>query len=330
MHHPYKIREATKHDKKSVINLFNEVFSKQQRFNFQMDEKFWHWKYESSVYGKSIIHVIEHNNEIIGSGALWPWKFITRGELFHVYQSCDTVIHPAHQGKGLFSLFILNRIHLLKKKKSPFGYSFPNQNSLPGYLKFGWQYMVKLPWMLKILHPIRICLSLKDNKKSNPLPINTEDRVDLNSNSFTSDESVYFNKYLSTYREDGFFEWRYKQNPFFHYGQVLVELGRNKAGAIFSINQKGNNREMIVVDIFGVPKLTSMLFNQIQLIAKKYDVDFIVTLFNKFYQMDALWKKGYIKVRNKNMVLLPFDIRIEDRFTRYENWNPIAAMHDSI
>ena len=324
------IREATPDDKITVLDLLNRVFSVHQHFNWKRDEKFWHWKYESNIFGKTIVCVIENNNEIIGCDTLWPWKFTARGEVFKVYQPCDTVIHPAHQGRGFYSHLLINRINLLKKLKAPFAYNFPNQKSLPGNLKFGWQYLSKLPWMIKVLHPLGTFHSIKSKEKSNSLPLNPEDAIDSQSCKAIVDESVYLTKYISTYRQQGFFEWRYEQHPYFNYGQVIVEKGRRKAGAIFSINQKENSREMIVVDLLGNPTIKSRLFDQIQFKAKEYDVDFIVALHNKYYQMNALWKKGYIKVRKKNMVILPFDIRIEDRFTKYENWNPIASMHDSV
>jgi hypothetical protein len=326
----YIIREAKPDDKKFVLDLLNQIFSGQQRFDWFREDKFWKWKYESNVFGETIIHVIEHENKIVGSSALWPWKFSMRGEDFFSYQPCDTAIHFNHQGKGLFSLLNAYRIPLFKKQGVHFVFNFPNKKSLSGNLNYGWNYMKKLPWMLKILHPIGTLQSLTSKDKSTPIPLKPEDEINPQWCAEIADDLIYFNKYISTYREKGFFEWRYMQHPYFHYGQVVAEKGRKKATAIYSVNLKGKSRELIVVDILGNPAITDILFEEIHLKASKYNVDYIVALCNPQYQMNKLWKKGYIKLSNKNMVILPFDIRLEDKISKIENWNLIASMHDSV
>ena len=328
----YDIRFSTSKDKKQILCLLNQVFQNQQRFDWIRDEDFWSWKYESNVFGKPIIHVIEHNGKVVGSGTLWPWKFISRGEVFNVYQPCDTTIDLAYQGKGLFSLLNRHRLPIIGDMDVPFVFNFPNTNSLPGYLKFNWRYLAKMPWMLKVLNPIGTFRLLQSKEKSAPFEIAKEDIVDPSNCELVSEtnDQVYFSNLISTYREKGFFSWRYSKHPFFKYGQVIVEQGKKKTGAIFSIYNKGNSREMVVVDIFGNPNLTSLLFNQIQEKAKSYQVDYIACLYNRHFNMNVLWKKGYFKVKNKNMVVLPFDLRLENQLTNYRNWNMIAAMHDAI
>jgi GNAT superfamily N-acetyltransferase len=52
------------------------------------------------------------------------------------WQSCDTATHPDARGKGLFKTCLNSLREHLKEGEIFFGY--PNANSMPGFLKFGW------------------------------------------------------------------------------------------------------------------------------------------------------------------------------------------------
>jgi hypothetical protein len=54
-------------------------------------------------------------------------------------QSADTMTHPAHRNKGLFIILANLTFELCQIEGICLIYGFPNQNSLPGLLKLGWQ-----------------------------------------------------------------------------------------------------------------------------------------------------------------------------------------------
>ena len=330
MNSDINIRLATDDDKSQILKLLDTVFDEQQHFAWIRDERYYNWKYDSNVFGKTPLHIAEYNGEIVSSCALWPWNFISRGEIIKAYQPCDTTVHPGFQGKGIFSKINLNRISLAKEESIPLVFNFPNDNSLPGYLKLGWEYFLKLEWMVKPLKPFNLLFNLRDKSKANPQEIHQDHRLNTDDCYTIAAKYQSYDGLIKTYRDEGFFRWRYTDHPFFKYGMVIAEKSKKSAGAIFIVNAKNKIREMIVVDVFGSNQLTPELFRRLTETGKQYNVDYITTIYNIHYNMHTLWKQGFIKVRNKNMIVLPLDLALEPKLLDYANWSLIGAMHDSL
>lgn len=324
------IRTALPDDKFKILSLLNEVFEPQQYFAWKRDESYWKWKYDSNVFGTPIIQVVEHNNTIIASDTLWPWKFSCRGHILKVYQPCDTVVHKDYRGKDLFSRLVKSRIDKLKRENAPFAYNFPNNQSLKNNLNHGWHYLANITWLLRPLNMFGIISNAGRTDQTISVKIKEEHIADWDSCYSICDNRIFYYGFITTYHEKGFFEWRYKSHPFFDYGMATVEKGRNKACAIFSVNQKNKSRGMVVVDFLGDKSLSYVLFKKLIKIARIYNVDYLTTIYNPHFNMDSLWKQGFVKIRNKNMVVLPLDFSLENKMIKYSNWSIVGGMHDSL
>jgi hypothetical protein len=83
--------------------------------------------------GKSLISFAKVNDKIVAARALWRMydKFNC------VYQPCDTVTDKEYQGRGLFKG--LTNLAIQELPLSSLVFNFPNEKSLPGYLKLGWE-----------------------------------------------------------------------------------------------------------------------------------------------------------------------------------------------
>ncbi len=326
----HSIENLSSIDQEDFLKLLNDTFGKQQRYKWNRNEKYLQWKYLDSVFGKPIIHTLKKSEKLVSSSLLWPWQFICRGEVFKVYQPCDTVVHPSFQGQGLFSELNKFRIPDIKKRQIPFVYNFPNEKSVNGYIKFGWKYLEKMPWLIKVKNPIGLLAINSGKLRGNPVEIIETDKINSGECHIVNNTREKFFETISTNRIEGYFKWRFNDHPFFNYGQVIIEKGKKRTGAIFCVNQFGSYRELVVVDMFGDRTQVKELFKEIEKKAKRYKASYIISLQNPYYKMNKLYLNGYFKVRNKNMVLMPFDVRLEDKFTNYNNWNINAAMHDSI
>lgn len=326
----YSIRRADENDKDQILILLNRVFQKQQRFDWERDQLYWEWKYKNNIFGNPIINVAEIDGKIVGSSTLWPWRFTCKGKLFDIYQPCDTVVLQEYQGRGIFKKIYSNHLSYLDEMGVSFVFNFPNSNSLPGNLKMGWSYLGKIPWLVRPIKPFSAITSLKSNDKARPVNVASEHEIDPEICFSIEENQVSYDEIVRTYRPEGFYEWRYKSHPYFKYGMVITESGKEKAGAVFSINKKGSYKEMIVVDIFGNPELSFALFKEVVKAGKSYDVSFITAIFNPHFGMNKFWRLGFFKIRNKNMVVLPLDLNLENKLTDYANWSVIGGMHDSI
>lgn len=113
-------------EKKDFINLFNKVF------DLDYDLEWFRWKYEDNIYGPSYLVLAYQEDSLIGIRSFW--RNDLGGKL--AYQPCDTAVAQAARGRGVFSQ--MSKI-ALEEVGQVFIYNFPNENSLPGNLKLGWE-----------------------------------------------------------------------------------------------------------------------------------------------------------------------------------------------
>ena len=113
-----------KHD---FISLANAVFG-----TF-VTEDYFKAKFETDVYGPSLLTIAYVNGQPAGADVMW------RNDLRGVkaYQTVDTCVLEQYRGMGLFKAMTRWEQEFLGNKTLIYG--FPNANSYPGYVKMGWQ-----------------------------------------------------------------------------------------------------------------------------------------------------------------------------------------------
>jgi predicted N-acetyltransferase YhbS len=322
-----EIREYIEEDIPKIIKLNQEVFSSQEHFNIQRNEKWFKWKNLDSPFGKSLIVVAENeNSEIVGSRLFWPWEFQSRMTKLKAYQPADTVVHPDFRGKGLFYKMTKKALELSKKENTDVIFNFPNKNSLPGYLNLGWSYVNKLEWFVKVKNPFYF---FNKNKKAKNLK-------DLNNFNLTLQkigrikEKISYDEKLKTKKTEDFLKWRYLENPNYKYGLITVSEKRKTLNAIFSINEMGNYRELFIVDIIGNFNLINNLVKEINYVSNEFKVSIIYILKNYKFDKKSFYQRGYIKLKNKNLVTLPLNLCLENKVKDYKNWEIFGGLHDAL
>lgn len=242
------------------------------------------------------------------------------------YQPADTVVDPNYQGKGLFNRMTKKALEVAEEKKGAFIFNFPNQNSLPGYLNLGWNYVSKLNWYVKIKNPRYF---LNQNKKAENLS-NLKNYKIIEEKIKDIKFKDNFDGYIKAIKSFDFVKWRYLEHPFFDYGMVSYESSRKKVWSVFSINNVGNYREMFVVDIIGDYRLIKGLLKNVNTVAKEFNVSVIYILKNPYFNDLQMFKNGYIKLKNKNLVCLPLDLQLEEKLLKYNNWEIFGGLHDAL
>jgi predicted acetyltransferase len=81
-------------------------------------------------------------------------------------RAVDTATHPDHQGKGIFKRLTLALVDQGKAQGWNFVFNTPNKNSMPGYLKMGWQEAGKLPIHVQALRPVSMVLNTALRRKA--------------------------------------------------------------------------------------------------------------------------------------------------------------------
>jgi hypothetical protein len=273
-----------------------------------------------------IVVAENENSEIVGSRLFWPWEFHSRMTKLKAYQPADTVVHPDFRGRGLFYKMTKKALEIAKKENTDIIFNFPNKNSLPGYLNLGWSFVSKLEWFVKVKNPFYF---LKKNEKAEN--IENLNELDLTLKKINSiNEEISYDEKLKTKKTTDYLKWRYLENPTYKYGLITVNEKRKTLNAIFSINEIGKDRELFIVDIIGDFNLINNLLKEIIYVSKEFKVSIIYILKNYKLDKKSFYNKGYIKLKNKNLVTLPLNLNLENKAIDYKNWEIFGGLHDAL
>jgi hypothetical protein len=72
-----------------------------------------------------------------------PCHFKVDNSVLLAAQSADTMTRPSHRKKGLFMTLAKLTYALAKAEKIQFVFGFPNEQSYPGFVKLGWEFLPK-------------------------------------------------------------------------------------------------------------------------------------------------------------------------------------------
>jgi predicted N-acetyltransferase YhbS len=324
------IRAAEPGDREDVLGLLNGVFSAQQRSTFSRDEKFWNWKYQENPFGRSLVTVAEMDHRIVGVDNLWPWELSFEASVIRAAQPCDSAVHTAYRGKGIFSSMRLLGLERAKARGIDLLFNYPNGNSLSVNLSLGWHYLGKIAWWVKIMKPLDVMAGRLSKAGAEPVVVDREYAIDPALIDRVESQSVYDESLIRIHRKPGFHAWRYEKHTSRSYGMVQFSSGSESTIAVFTINQKGNSREMVIVDLVGAVKNTEPVIKMTLAAGRQMGVGYVALMHNPEFATRELWKLGFIRRKLKNMVAMPLDSRLEGRVNHFSNWSLMAGMHDSI
>ncbi len=100
-------------------------------------------KYDTRSLGVEFIGFIAFTSTgmAVGYYGVIPCFFQLKGNSIVAAQSADTMTHPEHRKKGLFQQLAKQTYDLAREQNIRFIFGFPNQNSLPGFIKLKWQFL---------------------------------------------------------------------------------------------------------------------------------------------------------------------------------------------
>jgi GNAT superfamily N-acetyltransferase len=106
---------------------------------------FFDWKHRTNPFGPSPAWVALDRDRIVGFRVLMRWEFQDSDRVARAVRAVDTATDPAYQGRGIFSSLTRRAVAELGVEGVHFVFNTPNDQSLPGYLKLGWQIVGRLP-----------------------------------------------------------------------------------------------------------------------------------------------------------------------------------------
>jgi len=161
--------------------------------------EWFRWKHVDNPFGASPGFVAVLDDEIVAARFFLRWEFVDgKGTITKALRPVDTVTHPKARGQGIFKRLTLHGLEELNPNGEYLIFNTPNGNSLPGYLKMGWQ-----------TYP-------EDFRYYYSAPIFSADKVKISPQPPTGVGSYtqYPSDKLTTHKTPDFLSWRYRDENY--------------------------------------------------------------------------------------------------------------------
>jgi GNAT superfamily N-acetyltransferase len=141
--HDMIVRPLAPADRQSVLGLL------EASLGWSSDERhseYFAWKHEQSPFGASPAWVAtDRDGRLLGLRTFLRWEFVRGSTVVRAVRAVDTATRPDAQRRGIFSQLTTTAIQSLVDEGIAFVFNTPNAQSLPGYLRMGWQRVGRLP-----------------------------------------------------------------------------------------------------------------------------------------------------------------------------------------
>jgi GNAT superfamily N-acetyltransferase len=228
----------------------------------QRTPEYFRWKHLENPFGRSYMIVAESEGRIIGFRALMRWRFRIEDHTIEAVRPVDTVTHPDHRGRGVFSRLTHTALDSIRDEVD-LVFNTPNSNSLPGYLKMGWQVVGQVPVWIRVCRPASyVVWKLRgrqvggEPQLERPIvaaPSAAEVLADDAVTGLLQAEEVPSWGY-STASSVAYLRWRYATAPLLGYHAVREERNGNLIGlAFFRVRPHGSLWGLSVGDLIVRP-----------------------------------------------------------------------------
>jgi GNAT superfamily N-acetyltransferase len=218
--------------------------------------EFFRWKHLENPFGRSLLLVAETEGKVVGLRAFMRWRFVSGEGSVRAARAVDTVTHPDHQGKGIFSKLTREAVELLRSDTDLI-FNTPNGQSGPGYLKMGWRAVGQMPIRIRVRRPIGFAKGLGsarsiEARPSRGIDVQAPLAADLLDESIVRpllEDAATTDDRFSTPMSAEYLLWRYARSPL-EYRAIALDSGSGVRGvAIFRVRPRGTLWEASVSDL---------------------------------------------------------------------------------
>ena len=144
----YQIRQYRPGDRDGVLALDSLVWDRDRGSDW-LD-----WKYRQNPYvDHTPLFVVRNDGEVVGARPFMAFEMRTNGGTVLALQPSDTMVHPEHRRRGVFTRMTEHAIEYYQGTNADFFFNFPNEASLPGYEKLGWRQIDDKRTYYRVQHP---------------------------------------------------------------------------------------------------------------------------------------------------------------------------------
>lgn len=220
---------------------------------------FFQWKHEANPFGVSPGWVATDGSRLIGFRTFLRWRFRHGKHLLSAVRAVDTATHPDYQGRGIFRRLTLAAVEELVTD-TDFIFNTPNSQSMPGYLKMGWQVVRDVPVHICPRRPVSFLRRLRAARAATPaapaLPTDLSPLPSAASVLAEPEVRDFLDRLIlgASIRTDlsaSYADWRYTQAPDLDY-RAVVHRGPTGVDAVgvARLRRRGPLVELSVADVF--------------------------------------------------------------------------------
>ncbi|MCE7979665.1 MAG: GNAT family N-acetyltransferase [Caldilinea sp. CFX5] len=284
-------------------------------------EAFWQWKHHANPFGASygLYAWDEAEQRAAGLRVLMRWVFRDKaGKELSAVRAVDTATHPAYQRQGLFSRLTRQAITELSAAGIACIFNTPNQKSLPGYLKMGWQVAAQWPLYIKPLRPLRMAWRrLRPQAASRAWPFAAYFGAKILTwpafiaaygnqlpDFLVANEATRRQVGLRTSRTLAYLTWRYGQHPTVQYG-VYAEATKDNQLVGFAIlrpNVRYGWQEVVLTELCLVAPERGSGGRLLQNITRQLRGDYLIAHFaEQTLERQLLRRNGFLRLPRQQM-----------------------------
>jgi GNAT superfamily N-acetyltransferase len=276
--------------------------------------EFLRWKHVDNPFGSSPGLLAVDQGRVVGLRLFLRWEFRSAGRIIRAVRPVDTATHPDYQGRGIFRTLTQALADSLIGDADLI-FNTPNDQSLPGYLKMGWQAVGVIPIHIHPVHKLRFVRHFPTARQGQPpgtptIPFGARTIRDVLSEPSLSSlleeaEPDAAESRLHTRRDLAFLRWRFADVPGLIYHAVTVESQSHLTGiAIGRIRRRGQLCEFTLADVICRQNDHSTVRQLLRGVAR-LDVDHVAMHAAARSTTSSIRKSaGYVKVPQRGMRLV--------------------------
>ena len=209
--------------------------------------EFWAWKHNDNISGPSLGIALKDQESGRLASLRVLMRFQTKNEVgarHHAVRAVDTATHPSFQGKGLFRYLTETLVADARETGISFVFNTPNSNSLPGYLRMGWELVEAWPLQIRWMRHFQseAVTITPATSKSFQEEIGLEQLLDAVETNL---------KGLRVAKTVSYVAWRYGSHPGGIYRYVTLREGERLLGlAILRIRRRRQLKEVLLCELF--------------------------------------------------------------------------------
>lgn len=134
------IHPATRDDHRALLAFLIEQYPQ-----LGWSEPYMEWQYYRNPAGVAKSWVAKHEGKLIANYTAIPHALSVDGKIQPSWRVQDVITHPEYRGMGLYARVSDEATRFLQNGTFPLNFTFPNENSHPGFMKRNWFAAQRIP-----------------------------------------------------------------------------------------------------------------------------------------------------------------------------------------